>query len=452
MQLRPEKKRKIGKFIANASLSLLCLTTSVAQTKAEQASTETSSAKKGFFYQSAESLKKWAKWSGNIGFLGYQESNGRVQAIEPAILLNAEFDGERIWSTKLVFDSLTGASPNGAINSNQPQTFTSPSGKASYTVNPGEQPLFNQFKDTRVNLVTSWTQPLSRLFKVNVGFNGSKEYDYLSMGLNTSLTKESEDKNSSWSLGFSYTADTISPVGAIPIPLATMQPINTPGSKDGTSENKSTYDFLLGYSQVINRFWIVQTNLSVGSSSGYMNDPYKLVTIYDDNVGATLGDPISYIFESRPDKRLKTSFYIASKNYFKSGILNLSYRFLNDDWGLTSHTIETSFNFRIAANWRLEPGFRYYLQNAVDFYKLALGASETLPQYITADYRLGDLTTIAPGLKLINKLENEKELSFILRLYHQMGDSSSFKPVGSQVGQNLIPDTDAVIVQINYSF
>lgn len=431
MQLRPKKTKKIGKLVANASISLLCATANIAH---------------------AEESTSWAKYSGEVGFLGYSETKGRVQALEPAFKFNAEFDGERVWSTKLVFDSLTGASPNGAINSKQPQTFTSPSGSASYTVNPGEQPLYNQFKDSRVNLATSWSAPISRLWKYSVGFNGSNEYDYLSLGLNSSVSKESEDKNTSWTVGLSYTSDTISPVGGVPTPLATMVAPNAGVPRSGTSDNKTTYDVLLGFTQVVSRTWILQTNLSLGYSSGYMTEPYKFVSIFDENPGATLGDSTSYIYESRPDSRFKKSLYVASKNYFNAGIMNLAYRFLNDDWGLNSHTLDASFNFGLTDKWRLEPGIRYYKQGAVDFYKIAIGNGTAVPEHITADYRMGDLTTIAPSVKITRKLENDKELSLILRYYQQTGDTSSFNAVGSQIGQDLIPKTDAYIVQIHYSF
>lgn len=451
MQLRPKKKRKIGKFLANASMALLCSTSNLAIAQDSQDSS-TRETKKGFISRNVNAVSSWAKWSGELGFLGYSETKGRVQAIEPAIKVNAEFEGERIWSTKLVFDSLTGASPNGALNSSQPQTFTSPSGSASYTVNPGEQPLFNQFKDTRVNLTTSWVQPLSRLWKWNIGFNGSKEYDYLSLGLNSSVTKESEDKNRSWTVGLSYTSDTINPVGGVPTPLATMVAPSSGPARSGTSDQKTTYDLLFGLSQVINRSWIMQGNISLGFSNGYMNDPYKFVTIFDENMGANLGDPTSYIHENRPDKRFKRSLYLASKNHFDAGVLTVGYRFLNDDWGLSSHTLETAFNFGINQKWRLEPSFRYYVQSAVDFYRLALGNGQVVPSEITADYRLGDLTTLTPGLKIIRKLKDDKELSVILRYYMQTGSTSSFTPVGSQIGQDLIPKTDAYIVQIHYSF
>lgn len=442
MQLKP-KHKKVGSAIAKASLSLLCATTSIAGAQ------ETSTADALFAKPSQE---PWAKWSGEVGFLGYSETKGRVQALEPAFRINAEFEGERVWSTKLVFDSLTGASPNGAINSSQPQTFTSPSGSASYTVGPATQPLYDQFKDTRVNLATSWSAPVGRLWKYSLGFNGSTEYDYLSLGINSSLTKESEDKNQSWTVGFSYTADTVKPVGGVPIAQATMVAPSMAQPKLGTTDNKTTYDLLLGYTQILTRLWILQTNFSMGYSSGYLNDPYKFVTLFDETPGATLGNPTSYIYESRPDSRLKTSLYIASKNTWGMGVSTLSYRFLNDDWGLQSHTLEGAFNFGLTEKWRLEPGLRYYRQGAVDFYRIALGQGQAIPQHLTADYRLGDLTTIAPSVKVIRKLEDGKELSLILRYYQQKGDTSSFTAVGSQIGQDLIPKTDAYIIQVNYSF
>lgn len=449
MQLRPKKKRKIGKFLANATVALLC--NPMDQALAEDIRSDESELK-SFITRNINEIKQWAKWSGEIGFLGYSETQGRVQAIEPAIKLDAKFVNDRVWSTKLVFDSLTGASPNGALNSGQPQTFTSPSGSASYTISPGEQPLYSQFRDTRVNLGTSWSEPLSRSVKWNIGFNGSTEYDYLSLGLNTALTKESEDKNQSWTVGLSYTTDTVRPVGGVPTPLAAMVAPHLGPLRSGSVEQKDTYDILLGYSQVMSRSWIMQGNISLGYSQGYMNDPYKFVTIFEDSNLATLGDPVSYIHEKRPDKRFKRSLYLASKKFIQSGILNVGYRYSNDDWGIQAHTVDFSYNFAVSGKWRIEPGLRYYNQSAVDFYSLAIGNSQATPVTITSDYRLGDLTALTPGLKIINKLKDEKEIALILRYYMQHGDLSSFNPVGSMQGQNLIPDTNAYILQVHYIF
>lgn len=439
-----KKAGKIGKLITHAALALTCGITNLPSVKAETQSAKSS----GYF----SGIRNWADWSGEVGLLGYSETEGRVQAFEPGINLNAKFDGDRVWNIKLIYDSLTGASPNGALISGQPQTFTSPSGRANYTTQPGQIPLYDQFKDSRVAVSSSWSQPLTRLLKGSAGFNFSKEYDYLSLGFNSSISKESEDKNTSYSLGVSFTNDSINPVGGTPIELATMVPSGSAQPKTQGGETKSTLDVLLGVSQVINRNWIVQGNLSVGISNGYMNDPYKMVTVHDDTTGPTLGDPLSYIYESRPDSRLKQSVYLASKSYSKYGILSLSYRFLTDDWGLTSHTLESNFNFAISSNWRLQPGLRIYSQSAVDFFRYSVGSSETTTQNVTADTRLGDMMSITPGLKIIKKLENDREVSLLLQYYMQTGDKSPSSAVGSQVGQDLFPDLNAFIVQIIYSF
>lgn len=450
MQLEKDKKSKstkgrIGKIIAHAALSLTCVTTNLAHAQNANES-------KGYFSRKVASVQSWADWSGEVGLLGYSESDGRVQAFEPAVSLNAEFEGEKVWNFRLIYDSLTGASPNGALMSSQPQTFTSPSGNANYQVAPGEIPLYDQFKDSRVAVASSWSQPLTRLIKGSAGINFSKEYDYLSMGVNASLTKETESKNTSYSLGFAYTSDTINPVGGVPIPLAEMTPSGTTQAKRTGDESKTTLDLLFGISQIMSRTWIVQGNLSVGLSDGYANDPYKVVTVFDDAAGATLGDPLRYVFENRPDSRMKQSVYLASKKKTNLGVLSTAYRYYTDDWGIDSHTLDLALNFKVSEKWRLEPNFRYYSQSAADFFRYGLGASEALPTDVTADTRLGQMTALTPGLKMIRKLKDDKELSLLLQYYIQTGNSSPSEAVGSQVGQDLFPDLNALVLQLIYSF
>ena len=79
-----------------------------------------------------------SEWDVDTAFLYYGESDGRVQAAEPAIYAgrNIGDEGERI-DLRLVIDVLTGATPNGAhavsdVNG-APQTFTTPSGNGTYT-------------------------------------------------------------------------------------------------------------------------------------------------------------------------------------------------------------------------------------------------------------------------------------------------------------------------------
>lgn len=104
----------------------------------------------------------------------YSETN-RVQAAEGLFSFTRTFKGDRILNARLTLDGLTGSSPNGATPSSAIQTFTKPSGNGSYAVKPGEVPLDETFKDTRVSFDGSLSHPLNRLMTVVIGAHFSKE-------------------------------------------------------------------------------------------------------------------------------------------------------------------------------------------------------------------------------------------------------------------------------------
>ncbi|MCM8919709.1 MAG: DUF3570 domain-containing protein, partial [Candidatus Thiodiazotropha sp.] len=137
----------------------------------------------------ADTVAEEGDWDFDSAILYYSEVD-RVSAIEPVITAKRDFGDEKSLNLKLVIDVLTGASANGATPSDQPQTFTRPSGKGSYTESADETPLDDTFKDTRVAFSTQWDQPLNSDYKTSLGANFSTEYDYLSLSLNGSLTRD----------------------------------------------------------------------------------------------------------------------------------------------------------------------------------------------------------------------------------------------------------------------
>lgn len=100
-------------------------------------------------------------WDIDSAVLVYSESDGRVQAIEPVVKGTLDLGGERFFTTKLVFDALTGASPNGATPASTPQTFAGASGGShGYTTPAYETPLDDRFRDTRVQGLMDYAFPL----------------------------------------------------------------------------------------------------------------------------------------------------------------------------------------------------------------------------------------------------------------------------------------------------
>lgn len=82
-----------------------------------------------------------AEWDVDTSLLYYSEADGRVQAAEPAIHAGRDLgDDERI-DFRVVFDALTGATPNGGYATSAAQTFTTPSGDSTYVTAAGDSPL-----------------------------------------------------------------------------------------------------------------------------------------------------------------------------------------------------------------------------------------------------------------------------------------------------------------------
>ncbi len=64
------------------------------------------------------------RWDFDTALLYYGEDNERVRSLSASVLARRDFDDDRYLDLGLNVDSLTGASPSGAIATDEPQTFT----------------------------------------------------------------------------------------------------------------------------------------------------------------------------------------------------------------------------------------------------------------------------------------------------------------------------------------
>jgi hypothetical protein len=398
------------------------------------------------------------RWSVDSTLLYYGESDDRVQDISAAISAQRDFGDDRKLSATLTADTLTGASASGAIALNRPQTFTSPSGRAVYTTNAGDVPLDDTFLDTRFALNASWSQPLARLYTVSAGLGFSTEYDYTHFGANLSLARDFNKRNTTLSAGVAWSQDDIDPVGGRPIPLSQMLDVGVGGNKLGGSESKDVLDLLLGFTQVLNRTTVLRVNYSYSDSNGYLNDPYKLLSVVDPLTGDTLtrtpvgqGPDGVYLFESRPDTRTKQSLYAEVKHSFGRPVMHFAYRFMTDDWGIDSQTGEVRLRWPLGDGY-IEPQLRYYTQSAADFYRASLVSGTALPRYASADFRLGEFDATTVGVKYGHATASGNEWSIRAEYYRQSGSVPREQIVGNQANREQYPDLSAVIVQFGYRF
>ncbi len=375
-------------------------------------------------------------WDFDTSILHYHESDSRVSAVEPVINIRRSFADNRALNFKFTLDSLTGATPNGALPSSVPQTFTRPSGADSYVVPAGQTPLDDTFKDTRIAINTSWQQPLSRLLLVTVGVNYSKEYDFTSMGGNIQLARDFNDRNTTLNLGLSYEGDSVNPEGGIPTPFGTMAPAGTPQPRLGDSDSKKVIDGLIGVTQVLDARTLTQLNYSLSHSDGYLTDPFKILTVSD----PVSGLPVRYVYENRPDMRTKHAVYWMLKRHLQRDIVSGSYRFFLDDWGVLSHTVDVNYRWEPSERWWLEPHLRFYDQSEADFYRTHLVSGAAVPAEASADYRLGAFKGYTFGTQWGWNFRNETELILKAEYYITRGK------------EDVYPDLKATIFQVQYRF
>jgi hypothetical protein len=201
----------------------------------------------------------------------------------------------------------------------------------------------------------------------------------------------------------------------------------------------------------------MQLNYSWSNADGYLTDPFKILSVVD-----ATGITQDYVYEARPNSRTKQSLYWQTKYHFEEGgifsnvIADFSYRYMWDDWKINSSTVDLKLNFPLDNGNSIEPHIRFYSQQAAEFYRPFLNQSEVLasglPQFASADYRIGYLDGITLGLKYQLQLNSEHDLSIRLEYYKQTSSSAAFAAVGVLQNLDITPDVDAVFMQLGYSF
>lgn len=424
MQLKPKKIRKISGLLSVAACSLL-----------------------------GTSAQAEGEWDVETAVLLYSEKD-RVSAFEPVISMKKDLNDTDTLGMKLTLDSLTGASATGAVPSTQAQTFTRPSGQGEYTTDANETPLDDTFKDTRAQFSLNWDKAMDSDNRRNLGFSVSKEYDFFSLSGNASWTHEMNQKNTAITGGINLELDSIDPVGGVPLALSNVpyalgsSSLSGSIQRDGDSEDRQIVDLLLGVTQVIDRSSLFQVNLSLSLADGYMNDPYKMISIVD-----SAGQPTAQIYENRPDTRNKTSvFGKYKKNLANDDIFTVSLRLMTDDWGVDSETLDLTYRWQLDKGYYLQPHIRLYHQSAADFYRYFLLDSDPIPQELSADYRLGEMDGQTLGIKFGKTDRYGNDWSVRIDQYVQSGDSSPDEAIGQLQNQDLYPDVEATILQVNYAF
>lgn len=412
----------------------------------------------------------------DAALLVYQEGAGRVSAIEPTATLAVHAPDGRQLTLGLVADAVSGATPNGAVPSSQPQDFVTPikaegstasvtsaSGGSTiihlppspgqlaaaalgrqYTVPANTLPMDRGFRDHRGAATIGWSQPLGSISDAGFGMGYSREQDYQAVTLNSHVAQNFNANNTTVSLTLNGEFDSSFPFGGTPTPLTVM----SAQWKTPKQRGKTQLGFVLGLTQVMTRRWLMELNYSFDRQNGYQNDPYRIISLVD----PSSGDPTTSYYESRPGKRQSQSIFWDNRLDLGGAITDLGLRYYTDSWGIKSQTAELSERIGLGGSFYIEPNVRWYHQTAADFFHYYLVAGQAMPAFASSDIRLGNFSALTVGAQFGFKLDGRSEIYIKGGYYSQTGNGHPSGAIGQLAQQNLFSGVKSTILFMGYKW
>jgi hypothetical protein len=179
----------------------------------------------------------------------------------------------------------------------------------------------------------------------------------------------------------------------------------------------------LGLTQVLDAVSILDIGLTLNRASGFMENPYKAVTVIFAGAAdvPTTGDIRAFV-EQRPDERRQLTLRTHYARHFAAmdATLQLDYVHSRDDWDITTHSLELGWA-QTLGEWTLTPRLRYYTQSAAQFHvpwivsrqdyrtiafdangdaQVTLYSPAPLPAHFSSDHRLAAFGSASAGLTL----------------------------------------------------
>lgn len=208
----------------------------------------------------------------------------------------------------------------------------------------------------------------------NVAF--SKEYDYTSIGGGVNFSKVSKNKNTEWNVKANVFLDTYSQI----VPNEFRSGLPARQQRKGVIGNaaRNSYDLSVTLSQVMTKRLQVALTLDLAYQNGLLSTPFHRVYKIDG----------SLMREVLPGSRFKVPIGLRA-NYFlgEKVIIRTFYRYYQDDWGMSSHTVHFELPYKISPFLSVSPFYRFYRQHSIDHFA-PFKENEAGATFFTSDYDL----------------------------------------------------------------
>jgi len=322
----------------------------------------------------------------------YIEDANRIKIVTQGVLFEKSLTANLSLKGEYVYDGISGATPTGApppVGANQVPT--------------------TNMEDVRHAGALELAAKLGpHTLTPQISYSTEGDYDSLGIALNDAI--EFNEKNTTLLLGVAHSFDTIQPEFWT------------------RAKHKDSTDVMVGVTQLLNPRTVLQANLTLGYSWGYLADPYKSFR-FDG-----YPDPTGVFPEKRPGHRTKEVLFLSLTHFFEkpNASLEVSYRFYHDSFDILSHTVALAWHQKIGNHLILSPLFRYYDQTAADFYAVRLPGDPSdpdstvpIPDAYSADYRLSSMHTLTYGVEAAILIKEWLHVNAAYKRYAMFGDDDT---------------------------
>jgi len=243
-----------------------------------------------------------------------------------------------------------------------------------------------------IDVVTSGASAYS---EDRIEFSGGVDYLHGNSIMSLSFTNSSEDDYEANTAGFGISMDMFGNMTTVSMGYSrgwdtVMNNLDSTFSRDADRQN-----YKLGLTQVVTKDMLLELNYEGITDEGFLNNPYRSVRYLDPG-----GDSYSYESEIYPNTRTSNAVAIRSIYYLPyRAAVSGEYRFFDDTWGIDAHNLKFVYTHPLQGGWLLEGNYRYYTQNAADFYS-DLFPFQGAQNFLARDKELSTFSSHTIGFKL----------------------------------------------------
>jgi len=276
-------------------------------------------------------------------------------------------------------------SPLGEATAALNLTLESMSGASPWYITPDANGKLTQvmsgasISEERADVEATLAYPVGDVqVAVSLGYSKEDDYEAFNGGAEFEHTPEGQAYSFSGGIGYSY--DRLEPtVGRSSLDVIRKADRDSLNVYGGVS-------FILGPQTVL------QTSLGYALGDGYLSDPYKLAYIQSQT---------NTVSDTRPGERTSWTASARLRHYVAplGAALHVDYRYYDDEWDVTAHTLEVAWHQTFADTWRLTPSLRYYTQSQAYFYA-PYYQNARADGLASSDYRLSPYGALSVRLDL----------------------------------------------------